>query len=640
MSTLHPTRLEKDDAKKVFDELEKEILSFSGQIFQSELPLDSSQATFTVSERVDAGPDSFPEEVVICPEACLHEFTISKPKAFKCRCCCVGEPHTDNLTYRHSKEVETFAKHLSSHWSTLSSEPGLFEPKMTEMTQNDWGFPSDKVQKVEIHSFNTTTLLPEKSNPKVKQFGILQSPYPEKNAGQRFPPSVLPQSHFCILLSRLKKDDCEVRDTQIYHETNPHGRLVVTLKKAIVHQVMASRQHGNDCDIDFHFGERGDAQLFTAYLKAAQDRLREMFVHGPMENEQILDSRLFEPDSGIRAQALIPAEDDSKTKCRRYLKKGLSKSLQDVGVWISDYDANGKSIVSKMSWEEFTRRGTRSQNLRATFSERPMRSDRTDRHERVKIAIIDSGLHDRERGRYEAKYKDFTGIPTNDSWHGTCCAWIIRGIYEEARLYIARIFENNHVDEIEGPLRMAKAIHWAIEPPCSVDIISISAGFRNYSKELCEAVTRARAAGVLVVAAASNWRNTRGVAYPAFHSKDAMCIYSTNTGNQSSSFNPEPHDPAQNFAILGEGFQHPDQSRNEQMSGTSMATAVAVGLAASILDFSRQEDNKDLIPRAQDVGNLRYVSPHELLPKSHGVSRAADRERIRFVLSRAMEKAK
>ncbi|KAI1036953.1 hypothetical protein LB505_011940 [Fusarium chuoi] len=63
-----------------------------------------------------------------------------------------------------------------------------------------------------------------------------------------------------------------------------------------------------------------------------------------------------------------------------------------------------------------------------------MRCDRNDRYERVKIAIIDSGLHDRERSRYLSEYQDFTGVPTNDSWHGTCCAGIIQGMYEEARL--------------------------------------------------------------------------------------------------------------------------------------------------------------------------------------------------------------
>ncbi|KAI1036958.1 hypothetical protein LB505_011939 [Fusarium chuoi] len=135
-----------------------------------------------------------------------------------------------------------------------------------------------------------------------------------------------------------------------------------------------------------------------------------------------------------------------------------------------------------------------------------------------------------------------------------------------------------------------------------------------------------------------------------------MCIYSTNTGNQSSSFNPEPRADTQNFAILGEGFQHPDQRKNERMSGTSMATAVAAGLAARIVDFSRQRDNKESIFRAQDVGklpgmlaifsamskpagSLRYISPLELLPLRHGVSGEADRQRVREVISQAMERA-
>ena len=116
---------------------------------------------------------------------------------------------------------------------------------------------------------------------------------------------------------------------------------------------------------------------------------------------------------------------------------------------------------------------------------------------------------------------------------------------------------------------MSQAIDWAISPPNYADIISISAGFRHYSKELDEAVTRAKAAGILVVAAAANWQNTGTVAFPARHNLTTMCIYSTNMGNQSSSFNPEPRSDTSNFAILGEGFHHPDQKRNELMNGTS-----------------------------------------------------------------------
>ncbi|KAJ4124681.1 hypothetical protein NW765_014208 [Fusarium oxysporum] len=653
MKTLHLSRLENEDAKKVFDELEKEILNFPDRIFQSKPPADSSQATFTLSERVVASKarsGSFPEEVVVCPKARLHETTVKKKtKVFKCRCCCVDEPHSDGLTYKlikeksflreelhpsglrkwfivtlkpetlqlvivrlsevspiYSKEVETLSKNIASQG--ISSERGIgtaVRPRTMEMIQNDWVFPSTKIMKVILHSFNTTTLLPKPSSVELKHFGVLQSPHTEKDVGHQALTNLLPQSYFCILSrgSHSDEEDWEVRvnsHTRICHETNPLGRLVVTLQNTTVPQAMTQAQQGPEGDVHFYFDLREDAQLFAAYLKAAQDRLRELFVRGPMENEKIVDSRLFDADYSLRTQAngwrsfQYPPKmthkqesDLFKDKTPQISQRGLLKSLEDIEVWISDYDSNGKSVVSQMSWGDLTRRGTKPRSLRATFIKsanertagdwldevddliRAMRGDRKDPYERVKIAIIDSGLHDRERDRYQTEYKDFSVVATNDSWHGTCCAGIIQGMYEEARLYIARVFERDHADEIEGPLRMARAIHWAIEPPRSVDIISISAGFRNYSKELDDAVTRAKAAGVLVVAAASNWQNTNTVAFPARHNLSTMCIYSTNTGNQSSSFNPEPRADTQNFATLGEGFQHPDQRRNERMNGTS-----------------------------------------------------------------------
>ena len=83
-------------------------------------------------------------------------------------------------------------------------------------------------------------------------------------------------------------------------------------------------------------------------------------------------------------------------------------------------------------------------------------------------------------------------------------------------------------------------------------------------------MTRATALGVLVVAAAANWANL-GVAYPARHHLTTMCIYSTNTGNQGSMFNPEPLGSTNEFAVLGEGFKHPDPLRgtDDRVNGTS-----------------------------------------------------------------------
>ncbi|KAF5662038.1 hypothetical protein FCIRC_11643 [Fusarium circinatum] len=612
---LPPSTLVDADVKRVFDELAEEILNVSDRIFPFTSTVDSVQATFQLSERAvvrNTDSDSFPEERIICPKARLQDITIEKPKVFKCRCCCVGEPHADNLTYKR-KSLLTEELHPGGQrkWFLMVVKREMLELAILTYV-SDWGFPSAKTGEAILHSSNDSTLLLKSSGVELQHYGVFQSPYTgkyaspeEKYASPGDLTTLLPKSYFCILPkgARLDKAAWEVRDTRICHKNNPLGRLVVTLQKPTTTYATAQGHEWPKGDVDFKFD-----------LREVKDRVPHIS------------------------------------------QRGLLKSLQDLDIWISDYDENGKSIVSRVSWEELTRRETKSRDLRATFIKRTMRGERKDSYERVKIAIIDSGLHDRERSRYRVEYKDFTGVPTNDSWHGTCCAGIIEGMYEEARLYIARVFERDHADEIEGPLRMAKAIHWAIEPPRSVDIISISAGFRNYSKELDEAVTKAKAAGVLVIAAASNWQNTNTVAFPARHNLSTMCIYSTNTGNQSSSFNPEPRADTQNFAILGEGFQHPDQRRNERISGTSMATAVAAGLAARIVDFSRQQDNKASIFRAQDVGklpgmlsifstiskpagNLRYISPLELMPLRHGVSREADRQRVREVLSQAMERA-
>ncbi|KAF9772131.1 hypothetical protein IL306_010189 [Fusarium sp. DS 682] len=469
------------------------------------------------------------------------------------------------------------------------------------------------------------------------------------------------------------KADWEVRVTEatrICHETNPLGRLVVTLQNTTIGIAAGQIEDRNGCDVHFHFDVR-EPLIFEFAKKdcvkcsfEAQWRMRSYYIPGKLILWEFSLPAKLDPKTKMRFMIIATPVDntaeqtyrailsrdgctdvicfDFENKTLQVSQRGFVKSLPESDIYISTYDANGKSGVNKTKWEELTGRVTKPQSLRATFMKSQhertaddwlnevddlisaMRGGKSDPYDRVKVAIIDSGLHDRERWRYRVEYKDFTGQTSNDSWHGTCCAGIIQGLYEEARLYIARVFERDHADEVEGPLRMARAIHWAIDPPRSVDIISISAGFRHYSKELDDAVTRAKAAGVLIIAAASNWQNTNSVAFPARHNLSTMCIYSTNTGNQSSSFNPEPRADTPNFAILGEGFQHPDQA-NERMSGTSsehpvgrVATAVAAGLAARIVDFSRQRDNMASIFRVQDICFTAGVVTIEAWSESRG----------------------
>ncbi|KAG5654836.1 hypothetical protein KAF25_009213 [Fusarium avenaceum] len=366
-----------------------------------------------------------------------------------------------------------------------------------------------------------------------------------------------------------------------------------------------------------------DAETFSSYLKASQVRLREIFTQGPVQDEKVLYYRDLPaagspltnekyPEATVRCifvsvhrneqllqncRGIVSRGGSTRSVCFNFVKSAsktdegeLVRMLEDANIWIHDYDSNGRSLFSQTTWHELTRRKTRLRSLGATFitsdNDRTaiewldevddlikiLRGSGNDAYDRVKVAVIDSGIHDSQKLQYQAEYRDFTNHAFNDSWHGTSCASIIREMYAETKFYIARIFKNDHADEKEGPFLMAKAILWAIEPPRSVDIISISAGFPNYSKELDDAVTKAKSIGVLVIAAASNWQNVRSVAFPARHNLTTMCIYSTNTGNQGSRFNPEPRDDSPNLAILGEGFQHPDQRRNKPLTGTSSET--------------------------------------------------------------------
>jgi hypothetical protein len=98
----------------------------------------------------------------------------------------------------------------------------------------------------------------------------------------------------------------------------------------------------------------------------------------------------------------------------------------------------------------------------------------------------------------------------------------------------------------------------------------------------------------LIFAAASNWGNLEmGVAYPARIKDQVFCIYSSNGANKATTDNnPEPRIAADNFAFLGEDIDvHTTGSL--PISGTSMATALAAGFVARMLDFSLHPDSQD-----------------------------------------------
>ncbi|CAG1972754.1 unnamed protein product [Fusarium graminearum] len=594
--------------KRALDALAQNVLDAANQIFPSIERPTTDHEELTVAELSNP---TFNIKV-ICPRARVCDTSKQIRRSVRFQCYCDDAPHKSHLHYQYHSRIQRLADELGIAYMTIKDTPGIMPPMAMSSGC--------------LESFQ-------------KVFMVIQI-----------------RNCFCgrLLISLVSV----TTQTQISHETNPLGRLFVTLSDVALVEYHKHDEERENCDIHFGFDEREVAECFAGYLKIAQMKLFEKSMRGPFCDEKII-------------------------YCQRCVCFDFNNTVANVEtldllqstIWVCDHDANGQPYSSQTDWETLTGQSIVKPTKRATFVKsghertandwlddldklfRVMKPDRNDRYEKVKIAVIDSGLNDTVKRRYMTQndivYKDFCHETGNNSWHGTCCAKIIGDMYEEAKFSIARIFQEDHSNDSEGPIRMAKAIDWAISN--SVDIISISAGFRDYSKELDEAVTRAKAAGTLVVAAAANWQNTGTVAFPARHNLTTMCIYSTNVGNQSSTFNPEPRSDTPNFAVLGEGFQHPDQ-KSEPMSGTSMSTAAAVGLAANIIDFARQSDNKSYIYRSQDVGklpgmlsifdaiskpagSLRYVEPLNLLPGNKGYSRERGRQRVREILSQAMERA-
>ena len=155
------------------------------------------------------------------------------------------------------------------------------------------------------------------------------------------------------------------------------------------------------------------------------------------------------------------------------------------------------------------------------------------------------------------------------------------------------------------------------------------------------AISKALHNQTLMFAAASNDGANLGRAFPAKY-PSVFCIHSTDGNGNPSTFNPTADEKDVNFSLLGEHVRsHWPAGKNGHndivnvMSGTSVATPIAAGLAASVLSFVRQQEQglapgSDLLgPWLKDVHSMDavlksmvrqrrgvgydYITPHVLL---------------------------
>ncbi|KAI8723796.1 Peptidase-S8 domain-containing protein [Fusarium sp. LHS14.1] len=228
-------------------------------------------------------------------------------------------------------------------------------------------------------------------------------------------------------------------------------------------------------------------------------------------------------------------------------------------------------------------------------------------YKRVRVAVIDTGFDGNDD--YAEKIEDYRDFVTNkddvkqdNTGHGTNSVKLIYKVCDVAEVYVARVFKYDEADDDTQDL-MLKAIEHA-KNVWKVDIISIASGFERDHALMRKAIKRAASDETLVFAAASNYGNIRQVTFPA-RMQDVICVYCTDgRAKVSQSINPAAQTTkSKNFAILGEGVSVPSSVR-EQVTGTSVATSIAAGLAGRLLDFSRQKDCRQ---RIRCVGNLASV---------------------------------
>lgn len=159
-----------------------------------------------------------------------------------------------------------------------------------------------------------------------------------------------------------------------------------------------------------------------------------------------------------------------------------------------------------------------------------------------------------------------------------------------------------------------KGVDWAISQ--NVDIITMAIGFEKEQPALVEAISRAHAHGILIFSAASNARNIGPVYCPAIITDKVFGMFSTNAGiRESSSINPSPMADPANLAIFGENVEI-DES-GPLVTGTSLSTSIAAGVAALVLDFSRQGHNSAMSSTLLSVRGRQQIK-RVLLEMSSG----------------------
>ncbi|SCV46960.1 related to thermostable alkaline protease precursor [Fusarium fujikuroi] len=292
----------------------------------------------------------------------------------------------------------------------------------------------------------------------------------------------------------------------------------------------------------------------------------------------------------------------------------------------------GKTIVPEEWLENLTHISMHIVNLREANSDHEFKP--------VKVAVLDTGCDadlpfckkPRRRKSIRA-WRDFaidggeeTGGPDcmEDQYgHGSLMTRLIMEAAPLAHIYVARVAKNT--DELEySSDQIAQAIRWAgLE--LDADIISMSFGFPQDDDSIATAIEDVeRSRNIIFLASAGNNAAYQREAFPARH-RSVISIRATDCQGTFNASNPPIID--RNSIALGTfGDDLPTRLNNEITKqfgphichpGSSIATAVAAGIAASTIAYAEVLSAVLPIPTEQ--------SPVKSLRRTEGMRRLLEK---------------
>lgn len=224
--------------------------------------------------------------------------------------------------------------------------------------------------------------------------------------------------------------------------------------------------------------------------------------------------------------------------------------------------------------------------------------DNEIKKEKIKVAILDSGINDNHEdldGKVVKKYNTLNNSnKTRDDFnHGTAIAGIITandndkgviGLDQNIEIYDVKVLDQEGHGSIE---QLVKGIKWSITQ--NVDIINLSLGFQSDSTDLREVIKEAVSSGIIVIAAAGNTFNL-GMDYPAQYDD----VISVNAIDSELGLIDAAALGKTDFVAPGEEILSTNADGKYSLySGTSFAAAYVTGALSNWLrEFRNSEQNE------------------------------------------------